>query len=68
MSFMGSGESGRGVSIKGREHNNYSQGKTGSKAKVKPGPINGVSMRSNPRKGGGINRATQGHGAGASNY
>ena len=50
--------SGRGSTAK--ESNNFKQGKSGSKCKVKPGIIGGPHQ--NPRSGGGINRATRGAG------
>ena len=43
--------------------NNYQQGRSGSKSPSLPGPAKRV--KNNATKGGGINRATKGHGGGA---
>jgi hypothetical protein len=42
-----------------KEHSNYSQGRSGSKCEVKPGPAAGGSKSGNKTMSGGINRATK---------
>lgn len=44
------------------EKNNYTQGRSGGKSPIMPGPNR--SFKHNPGKSGGINRATNGTGAG----
>ena len=70
MAYMGSGESGRKARI--RETNNYQGGRSGSKVPLLPGPAakkaGGRDMGANATRGGGINRATRGTGAGKRDY
>lgn len=49
--------------VASKESNNQSQGRSGGDTKKLPGPVRSVAH--NPTKGGGINRATQGRGAGS---
>lgn len=56
MSYMGSAEGSRWAKMK--ESNTQPQGRSGSKVPITSGPTK--SVKHNPTKGGGINRATKG--------
>ena len=54
---------------RGRETNNYMQGRTGSKVPILRGPVpTGRDLGRNATRGGGINRSTRGTGAGKKEY
>lgn len=56
MAYMGSAEGSRRAKMK--EHNTQPQGRSGGKVPITSGPTK--SVKHNPTKGGGINRATKG--------
>lgn len=66
MAYMGTGEAGRAAKGLSREKNNYYQGKTDSKFKIKPGVVG--SVRHNAQERGGVNRAAKGVGQGKKEY